>query len=448
MNRNRSLLGVIGIIAAAVIIYFGFFNSQPAGEDLQATIGTVTKHQNEQITDADVVLAGEVTTDWSDDPVVIEAMASILERATLAQRSFAYLATGRQARADMLLAANPEIKSAVLGKISHAEQVAAYFRITKADQQPMYSRMQLKEADFKALSLDRKVAALDALGAKDRASILSRATVSVQLGAVAKADPKIHSAILERASRQELARVYVATSQLHRVEMYNSLPLNERKALMGKVYVESGKNLLQRAAPIEIENLRNGMSVENAANLYKASSVHDQLVWAGRAVRASPTSFQQLCRAQKQETMGRLFLQATPTQKVAFFRSQSMDVQNDLHSKMSVSREDWSGMKLEAKAKALSSLSLERQATMLARADKVAVLDLARNATPAIQKEFVGGLSRTEMANSFKMGASSREVMEALGRQPAIRNAVFTQIPADVQVRFMERMVRTNSQLK
>ena len=59
MNRNRTLLGVVGIIAAAVIVYFGFLNPQPADEDLQATIGTVTKHQNEQISDADVVTMSE-----------------------------------------------------------------------------------------------------------------------------------------------------------------------------------------------------------------------------------------------------------------------------------------------------------------------------------------------------------------------------------------------------
>ena len=124
MKSNRSLLGVIGIIAAAVVIYFGFFNSPPSNDDLSATIGTVAKHQNEQISDEDVVLAGEETSDWSDDPVVVEAMASILERATIAQRSFVFLATGRQARTSLLMGANPEIHSAVLGKVAFADQVA------------------------------------------------------------------------------------------------------------------------------------------------------------------------------------------------------------------------------------------------------------------------------------------------------------------------------------
>ncbi len=445
MKSNRSLLGIIGIIAAAVVIYFGFFNAPPSGDDLQATIGTVAKHQNEQISDEDVVLAGEETTDWSDDPVVVEAMASILERATIAQRSSAYMAAGRQARADLMLAASPEVKSAVLGKVAMADQVAAFKRVEKDAQQAMFGRMNLKEADFGAMSVEKKVSALNILGAKDRAMILGRIDKNIQLGAVAKASPAIHSDILGRASKHELARVYKASPELNRVEMFQSLPLNERQSMMGKVFVQSSSSLLQRATPIEVENLRNQMSEKNAADLFGASSVHDQLAWAGRAVISSPNSFDMLGRAQKHETFGRLFLGASTKEKVAFFRAQPVDVQNDLQGRMNIKKAVWAEMDLNAKAKALSSLSLERQAAMLARVEKSAVIDLAGRADAAIQKEFTGGLSRVEMANALKLGASSREVHDALGRKPAIRNAVFAEIPADVQVRIMGRMVKANS---
>ena len=445
MKSNRSLLGIIGIIAAAVVIYFGFFNAPPSGDDLQATIGTVAKHQNEQISDEDVVLAGEETTDWSDDPVVVEAMASILERATIAQRSSAYMAAGRQARADLMLAASPEVKSAVLGKVAMADQVAAFKRVEKDAQQAMFGRMNLKEADFGAMSVEKKVSALNILGAKDRAMILGRIDKNIQLGAVAKASPAIHSDILGRASKHELARVYKASPELNRVEMFQSLPLNERQSMMGKVFVQSSSSLLQRATPIEVENLRNQMSEKNAADLFGASSVHDQLAWAGRAVISSPNSFDMLGRAQKHETFGRLFLGASTKEKVAFFRAQPVDVQNDLQGRMNIKKAVWAEMDLNARAKALSSLSLERQAAMLARVEKSAVIDLAGRADAAIQKEFTGGLSRVEMANALKLGASSREVHDALGRKPAIRNAVFAEIPADVQVRIMGRMVKANS---
>ena len=213
---------------------------------------------------------------------------------------------------------------------------------------------------------------------------------------------------------------------------------------MGKVFVNSSSTLLQRATPVEVENLRNTMSEKNAAALFGASSVQDQLVWAGRAVKTSPTSFETLGRTVKQETMGRMFLGATAREKVAFFRAQPVDVQNELYGKMSITRTAWDGMDLNARAKALSSLPLERQAKMLDRVDKAMVIDLARHAKADIQKEFVGGLSRVEMANSLKFGASSREVYEALGRKPEIRNAVFTEIPADVQIRMMGRAVRSS----
>ncbi len=445
MNRNRTLLGVVGIIAAAVIVYFGFLNPQPADEDLQATIGTVTKHQNEQISDADVVLAGEESTDWSDDPVVIEAMASILERATIAQRSYAYLAMGRQARAEQLLAANPEIKSAVLGKVAKAEQVAAFNRMEVAKQGELSGRMNLKIADFRGLNLDRQAKAIAQLGAKDRASILGRVEMKAQLAAVAKSDPNVHADILGRASKHQLARAFMASPELNRVEMFNALPLNERQQMMGKVYLASSNNLLQRATPIEVENLRNQMSDKNAADLFGASSVHDQLAWAGRAVKTSPGQFATLGRAHKAEVMGRLYMQATPQQKVAFFRSQPADVQTELFGKMSIKRDDWATLELGAQAKALSGLGLERQAKMMARVNKAEVLSLARHADPAIQKEFAGGLSRVEMSQALKLGATSREIQSALGRKPEIRNAVFSQIPADVQIRIMGRMVRTQS---
>jgi len=442
MSRNRSLLGVIGVVAAAVIIYFGFFYPQPGTDDLSATIGTVAKHQNEQITNEDVVLAGEETTDWSDDPVVVEAMASVLERATIANRSFAYLAVGRQARTSLLLGANPEIQAAVLGKVSYTDQVAAFNRVEKADQKAMFGRMELKQADFNAMSMENQAVALGKLGAKDRANILGRVSMHAQMGAVAKADPKTHSAILERASRHELARVYMASPELNRVQMFNALPLNERQALMGKVWTSS--TMLQRATPVEVENLRNQMSDQNAADLFGASSINDQMVWAGRAVKTSPASFE-LGRVQKNQAFGRLYLQATPQQKVAFFRAQPANVQADLFGKMSIKNEVWGGMELNAKAKALSGLSLERQAAMMARVNKASVLDLARHADPTIQKDILGGLSRVEMAQALKLGASSREVQQALGRHPQIRNAVFGQVSMDVQFRLMGRMVRTES---
>jgi len=444
MNRNRNLLGVLGIVAAAVIIYFGFFYPQPDGDDLSATIGTVTKHQNEQITNEDVVLAGEETTDWSDDPVVVEAMASIMERATIAQRSFAYLAAGRQAKNQLWLGATAKTQSPVLGKVDKAEQVAAFNRVEKNEQQSMLGRMELKQADFGKMSLDQQVNALGALGAKDRANILARVSMDNQMGAVAKADPAIHSEILGRATKHQLARVYMASPELNRVEMFKAMPLNERQALMGKVWIKSSSNMLQRATPIEMENLRNQMSEKNAADLFGASSVNDQLVWAGRAVKHSPSSFE-LGRVAKNQTFGRLFLQATPEQKVAFFRAQPANVQSDLQGKMSIKQEAWGDLDLNAKAAALSSLSLERQAAMLARVDKAAVLDLARHANLDIQREFLGGLSRVEKSNCVKLGASSREVNQALGRHPEIRNAVFAQIPTDVQVRIMGRMVRTEA---
>ena len=445
MNKNRSLLGVIGVVAAGIIIYFGFFYPQPADEDLKATIGTVSKHQNEQISDEDVVLAGEETTDLTDDPVVVEAMASILERATIAQRSFAYLAAGRQARADILLGATPEMKAAVLGKVSFAEQVAAFNRVEKADRAAMLGRMNLKEAEFKGLNLERQAASIAVLGAKDRAEVLGRVAMKDQLAAVAKADPKLHSELLGRAEKHQLARVFMAAPELNRVEMFQSLPLNERQALMGKVFVNSSNTLLQRATPVEVENLRNQMSDKNAADLFGASSVHDQLVWAGRAVKTSPTSFEMFGRAQKHEVMGRLYLAATPQQKVAFFRAQPANVQTELLGKMAINKDAWTTMELGAQANARAALSLERQAKMRALVEKAAVIDLARHADPAIQKEFLGGLNRVEMAHSLRLGASSREVHDALGRRPEIRAAVFSQIPADVQLRIMGRMVRTEA---
>ena len=82
---------------------------------------------------------------------------------------------------------------------------------------------------------------------------------------------------------------------------------------------------------------------------------------------------------------------------------------------------------------------------MMARIEKAVVIDLARHADPAIQKEFIGGLSRVEMAKAIKFGASSREVQDALGRHPQIRNAVFGNVSTDVQIRIMGRMVRTES---
>lgn len=445
MKSNRSLLGVIGIVAAAVIIYFGFFNAPPADDHLQATVGTVAKHVNEQISDEDVVLAGEETTDWSDDPVVVEAMASILERATIAQRSYAYLATGRKERVDLLMGANAETKAAVLGRVDVEKQVAAFNLLGKKDREAILGRMNINSQAFKGMNLDLQGKAIAGLAVHDQAMIMGRVDKNYLLGAVAKGTPAMHSEILGRASKHQLARAFMAAPDHNRMEMFKDLPLNERQSMLGRVSAHASSGMLHRATPVEMENLRNSLSVENAANLYAASSVQDQLVWAGRAVKTAPDGFETFGRQIKQDTFGRLFLQATAKEKVAFFRAQPVDVQNELHGKMNINKEAWDGMDLNGRAKALTSLPLERQAKMLAAVDKAMVIDLARHAKPEIQKDFVAGLSRVEKADALRLGASSREFTEALGRKPEIRNAVFADVAPDVQIRMMGRMVRDSS---
>ena len=53
----RTLTGVA--IAVAAVVYFGFFFPPPPGDDVTGTIGAVQKYRAEQMSDDDVVLAGE-----------------------------------------------------------------------------------------------------------------------------------------------------------------------------------------------------------------------------------------------------------------------------------------------------------------------------------------------------------------------------------------------------
>ena len=112
------------------------------------------------------------------------------------------------------------------------------------------------------------------------------------------------------------------------------------------------------------------MSEKNAADLFGKCSVHDQLAWAGRAVKTDPSGFGAFGRASNRECFGRLFLHATSQQKVAFFRAHDADVQKELLGKMAISQKNWEDMDLNAKAKALSDLSLERRASLMDRASK------------------------------------------------------------------------------
>ena len=82
MKKNQSVLWGIGIVACAVIVYFGFVDPITNEDDLKGTVGAVKKHQTEQIQNADVVLAGEAAPATYTTQEVIAAKAALLERAS------------------------------------------------------------------------------------------------------------------------------------------------------------------------------------------------------------------------------------------------------------------------------------------------------------------------------------------------------------------------------
>ncbi len=90
-KKNRSFVMGGAILAVIAVVYFAFFYPPVTGEDAKGTIGAVQKYRAEQITEKDVVLEGEQSTEptetdqtlSTDQPTLemqemVEAMAGVL----------------------------------------------------------------------------------------------------------------------------------------------------------------------------------------------------------------------------------------------------------------------------------------------------------------------------------------------------------------------------------
>ena len=59
MGKTKAILAGVVVVAVAAVVYFGFFFPPTSGENVTGTIGAVQKYRAEQMSDEDVVLAGE-----------------------------------------------------------------------------------------------------------------------------------------------------------------------------------------------------------------------------------------------------------------------------------------------------------------------------------------------------------------------------------------------------
>jgi hypothetical protein len=102
MKRIRVLWGGIGVVAAAVIIYFAFLNPSPSDEDVAGAIGVAKQYRADQITEADVVL---------QEPEVQELLQSDFFHKLVTDADFRKVAVDQLARINTLASQLGEGKS-------------------------------------------------------------------------------------------------------------------------------------------------------------------------------------------------------------------------------------------------------------------------------------------------------------------------------------------------
>ena len=152
MKKNKSVLWGIGIVAAAVIVYFGFVYPPTNEGELSGTVGAVKKHQTEQIQSDDVVIAGENAGTTATTQEVIAAKAELLERASVSDQAAAFQRATRSEQLGLVGRASIKDCAGLWGRASDVEKVDMFGRCDKDFQAATLGRVSIAQADWGRMS--------------------------------------------------------------------------------------------------------------------------------------------------------------------------------------------------------------------------------------------------------------------------------------------------------
>jgi len=113
--KKGVLVGIaaIAVIGVAAVVYFSQW--PPSGEDATGAIGAAERYRAEQITDADVELAGESTGDAAAAfSVTGQELAGLLGKASVQEKASYFERADLDQRASMLAHASMEERAAAL----------------------------------------------------------------------------------------------------------------------------------------------------------------------------------------------------------------------------------------------------------------------------------------------------------------------------------------------
>lgn len=409
MSNKRMYVGSAGVVAVAIFIYLGFFATNPTGEDVSGTINSVQKYQTDQISDADVILAGEEN--------ILDELAELVDHATIEEKSDMLGKATKEMTISIMGRADKRIAADLWGKMDKADQVASFNAMT-TEKEVLLGRANMTFATFNRMDVEKQALALQGATVEEKNEMFNRAPQRAKLAAFERMDMQGRAHLMQGASVRERAMLAGRAPQVTRQAILARMDMQGRMNLVKTASLQGRAAMFNRAADIDKEVMLQGATIEEKAALYGRLDLQDQINAAmGRMV--ATREFSALGRASNIEVEN-VFALASPKMTAEMYGRLTKEKQDAMLGRLSLTREEFGKMSLEKQAHTLQGAKTEDKQNMLGKADFEEIYGLMGRLSLADWKGILGSMSLNEKADSF--GRVDRKIqMTALGRTPEIQ---------------------------
>lgn len=436
MSNKRMYVGSAGLIAVAIFIYLGFFATNPTGEDVSGTINTVQKYQTDQISDADVVLAGEEG--------IIDELAELVDHATIEEKSEMLGKASAEMTVSMMGRADKKFLADLWGQMEKADQVASFNAMTTG-KEAVLGRTGMTMATFNRLDVEKMALALQGASVEEKVEMFNRTPNKARLAALQRMDMQGRAHLLQGATIRERAMLARNATPATREAILGRMDLQGRMNLV-KTASEHGRvAMFNRAAEIDQFSMMQGATISEMVALYGRLDLQDQINGAMERIQAT-REIGDLGRASNVEAEN-VFALASPKLAVELYGRLDKAKKDLVLGHMSLTSEDFGKMSLEKKAEALQEAKPQAKVEMLGKAEFQEAFDLMGRMKLADWKGYLGRLDDNARADSW--GRVDKKIqMTALGRSPEIKAAFMARASAKTVDNVLGRAFLDNPTVK
>jgi hypothetical protein len=401
-------VGSAGVIAVALFIYLGFFAANPTGQDVTGTINSVQKYQTDQISDTDVILAGEEG--------IIDEMAEFVDHATIEEKSGMLGMASPEMISSVLGRTDTMIKAQLWGNMEKADQVAA-LNAQNIDKENILGRAEMTLGAFNNMSMEKQAAALQGATVEDKAAMFNNSPLKAKIIALERSDMQGRAAIMQSFATRDKAIIMGRTSPTVRASILERMDKQGRADLVRTASMHSRAYMFAKSAEKDQQVMLQGATTEEKSSLFGSLALKDQI--DGTLAYVAMTNDPNL--------MGR----SSPALAQEIFSQVPASMQKELYGRLDKAKQVAISQRV-AKADDLGKMSEEKVSEYLQNATAMEKKDILAKATfaeayglmskmnLAAWKYYLNEMKPVEKAEAFgKVDNSIR--MVALSRAPGIQ---------------------------